>query len=840
MSNTAQRSFRTGEVSPAHHARTDLAAYATGLRTARNVVVMPMGGVESRSGLEYRGTTKASAAARLVPCVFASDQAYVLEMGAGYFRFWLAGSLVTFSAPAAWVTSTAYIAGDLRSNGGTNYVCILAHTSGASTEPGVGGSWATYWYAQTGVILELPNPYGASDLDAVQWADASATTRFFAHPSYPLRELIRLGATAWSFGVVTFSGADALTAPTNLVVTGAVGSDAEFTRYRVTAVAGLLESLPSNDDGWNKRPGPYSSGNQTPITLTWDAVSGATAYRIYTSWSYQPWQFKVEVTATTYLDDFAGSGFYGQPPPLEDNAVGDFDEATKYPGVVGIFQQRLMLSGQTGTPDAVYGSRSGSFRNFFPHVPIQDDDALSWKQVGSRVNRVLHLAEADGRLVVFSEVAEGVAMGDSDTIIRPGEINPRTFSFNGSASIPPLNINERLLFVQARQGLVRDLLPTEYASTNLSLTATHLTRGYTIDAWCYQQTPHSTIWMVRSDGEVLSLTYQPETGVVGWAHHDTDGTVESVACIAESGRDTVYAIIARTIDGGAVRYVERMTNRTPLNMATVVCVDAAITVTYSRPHSTLTLSAGSYAGGVHTFTATGSGGSGSFTSADVGRTGCVSKAGTVYRFTISAYTSATIVTVQFTIANGILADSDAFTTGLWWYTSAIGLAYLEGESVSVRLDGVVDASPNNAAYTAVTVTDGIANFNQTTAYASAIIGLPFTVDVETLDLDATETSVRGKPFRVNAIGAWLEESGPFYAGNRAPSTDAIDTDLLGIVRLTDEDETVIATDTVFSGFTRNAIPAKWTKGGRIFLRQVDPVPLTVLALVPIFDSPERE
>lgn len=45
----------------------------------------------------------------------------------------------------AWVTSTAYVLGNSRSNGGNNYVCLIAHTSGASTEPGVGASWRTVW-----------------------------------------------------------------------------------------------------------------------------------------------------------------------------------------------------------------------------------------------------------------------------------------------------------------------------------------------------------------------------------------------------------------------------------------------------------------------------------------------------------------------------------------------------------------------------------------------------------------------------------------------------------------------------------------------------------------------
>lgn len=45
----------------------------------------------------------------------------------------------------AWVTTTAYLEFNIVGNGGTSYICILDHTASASNEPGVGGSWTTYW-----------------------------------------------------------------------------------------------------------------------------------------------------------------------------------------------------------------------------------------------------------------------------------------------------------------------------------------------------------------------------------------------------------------------------------------------------------------------------------------------------------------------------------------------------------------------------------------------------------------------------------------------------------------------------------------------------------------------
>lgn len=44
-----------------------------------------------------------------------------------------------------WVISTSYSLLDAVQNDGSSYICILAHTSAAGNEPGVGASWQTYW-----------------------------------------------------------------------------------------------------------------------------------------------------------------------------------------------------------------------------------------------------------------------------------------------------------------------------------------------------------------------------------------------------------------------------------------------------------------------------------------------------------------------------------------------------------------------------------------------------------------------------------------------------------------------------------------------------------------------
>lgn len=88
----------------------------------------------------------------------------------------------SLATQGAWATSTAYVystsQADIVENNGSSYICKLSHTSSAGDEPGVGGSWATYWnlFASQGASgAGSGDLIAANNLSDVNSASASAT-----------------------------------------------------------------------------------------------------------------------------------------------------------------------------------------------------------------------------------------------------------------------------------------------------------------------------------------------------------------------------------------------------------------------------------------------------------------------------------------------------------------------------------------------------------------------------------------------------------------------------------------------------------------------------------------
>ena len=196
--------FTAGELSPNMYGRTDIEKYYNGCMTLENFLVLPQGGAYRRPGSRYVASVKtASAFTRLVPFVFSTTQAYILEFGNLYMRVYYDGGQVlhTTSTTSAWVTATAYAVGDFVKNDDVIYRCISAHTSGATTEPGTGESWEDKWVADT--TYEIATPYTTAQLPDLKFAQ-SADTLYIVHPSHEPRQLTRTAHTTWTLSALAW------------------------------------------------------------------------------------------------------------------------------------------------------------------------------------------------------------------------------------------------------------------------------------------------------------------------------------------------------------------------------------------------------------------------------------------------------------------------------------------------------------------------------------------------------------------------------------------------------------------------------------------------------------
>lgn len=609
---------------------------------------------------------------------------------------------------------------------------------------------------------------------------------------------------------------------TNLSATTFELNDTDTTNYATYTTGGTARGTAA------KIVTAATPSTSAPHTITWDRVANAIEYNVYKESNGVYGQ--IGVASSTSFDDInINPNTSLTPPTSRDPFIG----ADNYPSVVTYIQQRLAFANTNNDTEKIYLSRTSNFKNFTKSTPTQADDAITFNIAGREVNAVKALLDL-GRLVIMSSGGEWAAEGENGTI-TPTAINTKQYSYNGSGNLQPILIDGAAIYQQSRGSIIRDLEyrfeVDGYQGNDLTIFSAHLFDKYTLVDWAYQQIPHSIVWAVRSDGVLLGMTYVKSQEVIAWHRHDLGGTVEKVAVVPESNEDVLYVVVKRTINGSTRRYIERLSSRQINNIVDNKFMDSNLSYDGRNTGSTtMTLSGGTTWASTETLTLTSS--TSYFVSGDVGNAiHFTDSTGSPLRFTIEGYTSATVVTGK--AHKTVPTDLRSTATTIW--TKAVdtlaGLWHLEGKQVSVFADGFVVASPNNASYDTITVTDGSITLDK--PHGVIHVGLPYLSDIETLDVDTPNgQSLADKRMIVNEVTLYAEETRGIWAGATPPSDDTVDPlEGLSEAKLRD-DEGYELPPNLTTDKLDITIRAEWNSNGRVFIRQVDPIPMTILSINP--------
>tara|TARA_R100001510_G_scaffold11848_1_gene9075 strand:+ start:1887 stop:4352 length:2466 start_codon:yes stop_codon:yes gene_type:complete len=808
---TFSQAFAGGEISPEMFGRISDTKYQTGAAKMRNFIAKPQGPAENRAGLKFVKEVKDSTkATRLLSFTFNTTQTMVIEMGDQYFRFHTQGLTLQYTAGAAWNSSTNYSIGAIASSGGNNYYSRTGGTNKALSN-------ATHWYLlPADLTYEIPSDYLEAELFDVHYVQ-SADIITLVHPNHPPKELKRFGATNWQLETINFG--TPIAAPTGVSASRSIPNSAnvqtdtyESHKYKVTAVLADQVSESSGSSTASVSNNIYVTGAKN--TITWNARTGASTYRVYKEQG-GIFGFIGETATTTLVDNNIGPDFSRTPPKFEN----EFQSTGNYPGAVSYFEQRRVFAGTNNEPQSIFMTKSGTESNLSFGLPIRDDDRVKFKVAAREANTIRHIVPLT-QLVLLTGSAEWRVSSINNDAITPSSISVKPQSYVGSNNAQPVIVNNSMVYAAARGGHIRELgynwQANGFITGDLSLRAPHLFDNLTVVDMALSKSPIPIVYFVSSNGKMIGLTYVPEQSIGAWHQHDTDGLFESVASVSEGNDDVIYAVVKRTVNGNSVRYVERMGTRLFENPRDCFFVDAGATLngTNTDPTRTVTITGGTTykKGEIITITTNYDLFNAPPSTDDVGDAIVLVDGTNYYRLNIVATSTQRIATAKLDRDLPVAQRNTAISSFEVARNKISGITWLEGKTVSILADGAVH--PQRV------VTSGTITLDR----ASSIVhfGLPYDSDLETLPL-ALQAEAFGQGRVKNLNHAWLRvlESSGIFAG---PTPDKLveakqrTTEPYGTPpALKTEDIKIMLTPT-------------WSDYGQIFIRQNDPLPLTIVGI----------
>lgn len=507
MATPIQANFTGGEISPRLLGRVDLTKYQNSLALCDNFLCFPHGGITKRSGTRFVAEVKDSSKnTRLIPFVFSTTQAYIIEFGHQYCRFYRDEGQILSG-------SNAY---------------------------------------------EISSPYDSTDLDQIDYVQ-SADVLYLCHPDYITKKLSRTGHTSWSFSDLDpydgpyldlNTGITSTTMYPSANPTGAnCSTDITITASATTGINGG-SGFVSSDVGRALRifiNDKYGASYITQVNSTTEVI------------------VRMFCQADEITHQFGNAGSHHATVEWQ---LGAWSDTTGWPTHAVFFQDRLFFANTATQPNTVWASRSGDYENFSPNDnngTVTDSHALNFTLATDQVNAIRWLFSSKNLQLGTSNGPFVMSSGEDNIAITPTNVVVNRETTDGVGAVKPVGSGKSTLYVDRSKRRIREFAYTAaaqgYISPDMTLIAEHIAAGTSIEELALAKFPDNLIYVRLADGGLRSMTYERDQDVVAWARHTIGGTnvaVKSIATIPsiDETHDQVYMVVSRTINGATKQYVE--------------------------------------------------------------------------------------------------------------------------------------------------------------------------------------------------------------------------------------------------------------------------------------------
>lgn len=812
-----QVTFAGGEASPFLYSRIDLAKYVTFLRTGLNFFVHPHGGASNRGGFRFvKETLDSTKLSRAVDYVFNETQAYSLEFGHNYVRFYTDGAPVleadktitgATQANPVVITSAAHgysngddveisgITGMTELNGKRFTVAnVTANTFELS---GIDGTSYTA-YASGGIsekVYTVTTTYDEEDIMDLKF-NSSGDVIYIMHKDYKTQTLTRYAATTWT--LEDYEADDGPFMAENIDDTLTITASA-VTGSGIT-LTGSSDIWTSGNVGGLYKLKHYIEGQSQ--TSNFSSVSNGVSISAYSTWrviTHGTWTGKIQVQKSTdggstwtMMREFSSANDYNA------NTFGTED--AEEPFLVRV----ACTSYSSGTINADISSD-----------PFYQDGIVritAFSSTTSVTADVLSDLGATTATNAWSEGAWSTRRGhSSDSVFIQDRL-----AFTGSPYEPmTIHMTATSNYTSFRRG--QTLVDTDGISISLLSRQLNAINGL-VSLQSLLAFTSSSEWLVGATDDVYTptSTYRKPQGYRGSSGLDPIIVGETVIYMQSNGqtlRSFAYSFEKDGYTGVDLRIMSShlFVGHTIVDMAYQQDNDSIIwlvrddgvllSFTIMLEQEIAAFMRHETDGEVKSVCSIPADG---FDEVWV----TVERDNGIFMERMCERVQSDDVMANTFLDSFVEYDGTATDT----FT---GLDHLEGQDVIVIGDGIV--------YPARTVTNGTVTIPEEREHV--YIGLQYFADLETMDIAKTDDRgmVKGRPIKVAAVtfsvlntrGGWIGPDSDNLYEALIPETDDVSTS----GPLTSDD-------------LRFPLGAGYENGGRVFYRQKAPLPVTITAIVP--------
>jgi hypothetical protein len=241
--------------------------------------------------------------------------------------------------------------------------------------------------------------------------------------------------------------------------------------------------------------------------------------------------------------------------------LGAWSTTTGWPSDVAIYEDRLTFARTDTDPLGVWASVSADYDNFRQSQPGVDDDGISVRLTGGKLNDIGWLSDGKDILAGTAGSLRAVGRNNPNTAFSPSNVRQRSETLTPSSRAVPVEIENVILFMDYYEQRLYEAAYTYeiegYLAREVSTLNEHL---FAAGVWkiVYLSHPNKLIIGLRYDGQLVAFAYDREQKVTGGTLIDIGGVVEDAEALSGATGTDLWMVVRRTINGATVRSVETL------------------------------------------------------------------------------------------------------------------------------------------------------------------------------------------------------------------------------------------------------------------------------------------
>ena len=241
--------------------------------------------------------------------------------------------------------------------------------------------------------------------------------------------------------------------------------------------------------------------------------------------------------------------------------LGAWSTTTGWPSSIAIYEDRLTFARTDTDPLGGWASVNADYDNFRQSQPGVDDDGVSFRLTGGKLNDIGWLSEGKDILAGTAGSLRAVGRNNPNNAFSPSNVRQRSETLAPSSRAEPVEIENVVLFMDYYEQRLYEAAWTYeidgYLAREVSTLSEHL---FSAGVWkiVYLSHPNKLIIGLRYDGKLVAFAYDREQKVTGGTLIDVGGFVEDAEALSGTTGTDLWLTVQRTINGSTVRYVETL------------------------------------------------------------------------------------------------------------------------------------------------------------------------------------------------------------------------------------------------------------------------------------------